>query len=175
MLNPVLRTSLLIWFVCAVTSVPVHAADALFRSSFENSICNSGGVDNEIEPNDTFIISNVLALTNGNDLVCGALPGGVDIDVFKFPLGSTQALIVEIIVADGSPCVAELSAPARITLYDSSLAQIATDNNGGVGCASLDGITNPVLQMLPAGNYYVKVEPTNNVYVPAYTLRISAF
>ena len=147
------------------------AADALFRSSFESSVCNTSLA--EFEPNDTAITANVVPIIN-SALVCGVISQPADVDYFQISVANTSTMLIETIQADGVPC--DPSAPVWLTLKNSSLVTIATNNNGGIGgCASLDGETSSSLQNLPPGNYYIEASvvsvPVSDP-TPAYALSI---
>lgn len=151
---------------------PAMAADALFRSSFESSICNNSFP--ETEPNDTAAIANPVVLdpTTKSAMICGAINPVGDQDYFRLTITSTSTVLVETIRADGVPC--DPTTPMSLTLFDSSHTVIANDNNGGAGgCASLDGVTSSMLQNLGAGNYYIRVEQSaQNLTIPSYALSI---
>lgn len=153
-----------------LATLPALAADALFRSSFESSICDDAFP--EAEPNDTAATATSVVLSNSTGLACGSISPAGDFDYFEISLSASQTLLVETIRADGTPC--DASIPMSLVVYGPSLNAIDTDNNGGIGgCASLDGLTLPSLQGLPAGNYYIRVQQSDdNLVVPLYALRI---
>jgi hypothetical protein len=151
---------------------PVAAADALFRSSFESSICNNSVPETEL--NDTAALANPVVLdpATASAMICGAIIPVGDQDYFRLAITSTATMLVETIRADGVPC--DPTTPMSLTLFDSSVTVIATDNNGGVGgCASLDGVTSSMLQNLTPGSYYIRVnQSSNNFVIPTYALSI---
>jgi hypothetical protein len=133
------------------------AADAVFRSGLETSIC--AAAQTESEPNDVAAFYNPVTLDGPTQsaIVCGEInPLLTDVDYFRIALPGTGTLLAETIKADGADC--DAASPQSLSVYDASLALLATDSGGGVdGCASLDGTINAALQNLPAGNYYLKV------------------
>jgi hypothetical protein len=163
----VIRSILML--VLAFVAFPATAADALFRSGLESSICDTSAA--EIEPNDTWALATVVALdpTTASAMICGAINPSGDVDFFGVTIASTSTVLIETIRADGAPCDPTL--PMSLKLFDSATTLIATDNNGGVGgCASLDGVTSPMLQNLAPGNYYIEVYSA--LVVPVYALSI---
>ena len=142
-----------------LTCVPgwTMAADAVMRSGFETSTCSFSF---ELEPNDAPASATAVYVdpATKSAVICGenAPPFGSDVDYFEFPIASTSTLVAETIKGDGAACAS--NSPQSLTVYDSSLAVIATDSGGGTdGCASLDGTISASLQNLPPGNYYLKV------------------
>jgi len=159
-----------ILMLLAFVAFPATAADALFRSSFESSICDTSLA--ETEPNDFAAIAQTVPLdpTTKSAMICGVIsPPGSDVDYFRLSTSSTSTMLIETIKADGVPC--DPNSPMSLTLLTAALTTIATDSSGGVGgCASLDGVTSSMLQNLPSGIYYIRV--TANVNSPLYALSI---
>jgi hypothetical protein len=161
--------------ILLVSAFPVTAADALFRSSFESSICDNAVA--ETEPNDAAALANIIVLNPAPSaaLVCGAINPVADTDFFRVAIVSSSSILIETIKADGAACDPDM--PMSLSLLDTSATVIATDNNGGQGgCASLDGVTSPLLQNLAPGNYYIRViQSDNSSVIPVYALRIRLF
>ena len=155
-------------------AVPAKAADALFRSSFESSICDQYTFAQE--PNDTIATYDSVVLDPSRAaVVCGMLSVGDNVDYFRINVASTSTALIETLLADGVSCP---SGPMSLTLYDSSFTSLATNAGGGTGgCASLDGLSSPVLQNLAPGSYYIRViqsafDPSGT---PPYALDIRLF
>jgi hypothetical protein len=155
----------------ACVAFPATAADALFRSGFEFSICDISFA--ESEPDDTAGMANVVGLepATKSAMICGVIsPAGSDVDYFEISTSAgTNTMLIETIRADGAPC--DSDSPMSLALFDASAAPIAMDNNGGVGgCASLDYATDSALINLPPGNYFIR--ESANFNTPVYALRI---
>jgi hypothetical protein len=166
---PIFVTRSMLTLVLAFVAFPTMAADAVFRSGLEYSICDTSAA--EIEPNDTSALAAVVALdpSNASAMICGAIDPSVDVDFFGVTIANTSTVLIETIRADGAPCDPTL--PMSLKLFDSATTLIAADNNGGVGgCASLDGVTSPMLRNLASGNYYIEVDSA--LVVPVYALSI---
>jgi len=121
------------------------------------------------------LTANAIPLTNNfTTLVCGAINPVGDDDYFRITLGTPQTLIVERIKADGTAC--DPAAPMSLTFFDAGGDMLANDDHGGTGgCASLDGLSGGPLQFLPPGDFYIRVKQTSdNIVIPAYTLRITS-
>ncbi len=154
-------------------SAPAAAADALFQSSFETSICDIAFA--ETEPNDSIATATGIPLASDSTaFMCGAINPVADEDYFFITLSNPQTLIIETIKADGTPC--DPAAPMSLSFFDAGGDLLANDDNGGVGgCASLDGLNNLSLQLVPPGDHYIRVKQTaDNIVIPAYVLRITA-
>lgn len=155
-----LMSALILLFVAA----PATAADALFRSSFESSICDQYGFAQE--PNDISALYDSVVLDPSRAaVVCGTLSVADNVDYFRITVASTSTALIETLLADGVSCA---GGPMSLTVYDASLTSIATNAGGGTGgCASLDGLSSPVLQNLAPGSYYIRV--IQSVFDPAGT------
>ena len=90
----------------ALVPFPAMAADALFRSSFESSICDT--LLPETEPNDIAAVAEFLVLdpTTKSTTICGAInPPAADVDYFGIStVAATNTMRIETIKADGTPC-----------------------------------------------------------------------
>jgi len=159
----------LIVLVLEFVAFSATAADALFRSGLESSICDTSAA--EFEPNDTAATAESVTLdpTTASAMICGANNGG-DADWFHITITGTSTALIETIRADGAPCAPAY--PMSLALFGSAaITPIASDTKGGVGgCASLDGVTSSMLQSLTPGSYYIKV--FSDVLVPVYALSI---
>ena len=160
--------------ILVFVTVPATAADALFRSSFESSICDQYTFAQE--PNDLIVLYDSVVLDSSRAaIVCGTLSVADNVDYFRISVAITSTALIETIVSDGVSCP---GGPMSLTFYDASFTSIATNAGGGTGgCASLDAMSSPVLQNLPPGNYYIRV--TQSVFDPAdtppYALNIRLF
>lgn len=162
-------------FIVVFLAAPATAADALFRSGIESTVCAGFAM----EPNDTLVTYDAIALdSSASAITCGQLSPADGYDYFRISIAQTGTVVVETILADGVTC--EPSSPMSLTLYDPTFTQIATNSAGGTGgCASLDGLTAANLQNLGAGSYYIRVvQTTFDAAGPnplAYALSVKVF
>ena len=157
-----------------MVAAPATAADALFRSSFESSICDQYTFAQE--PNDIFVEYDAVVLDSSRAaVICGTLSLIDGVDYYRITVASTSTAVIETLVADGVSCP---GGPMSLTLYDASISSIATNAGGGTGgCASLDGLSSPALQNLAPGSYYIRVNQSvfDPAGTPPYALDIRLF
>ena len=171
---PVYAARLMSALTLLSAAAPATAADALFRSSFESSICDQYSY--AVESNDTVATYDAVVLdASKSAIVCGMLNPIDNVDYFRITVASTSTALIETLVADGVSCPGGL---LSVTVYDAAVSPIATNAGGGSGgCASLDGFNSPALQNLAPGNYYIRV--TQSVFdptgTPPYALDIRLF
>ena len=121
--------------------------------------------DGNPPPNNLFEYDSVVLDPSRAAVVCGTLSVADNVDYFRITVASTSTALIETLLADGVSCP---GGPMSLTVYDASLTSIATNAGGGTGgCASLDGLSSPVLQNLAPGSYYIRV--IQSVFDPAGT------
>ena len=96
---PVHAARLMSALVLLSVTAPAAAADALFRSSFESSICDQYTYAQE--PNDTLATYDTVVLdASKSAIVCGMLNVIDNVDYFRITVASTSTAVIETLVAD---------------------------------------------------------------------------
>lgn len=102
--------------------------------------------------------------------------GGIDPAVQRDFYQVTMPVAGYIAVETFAPLVGQcVGADTVVTLLDSNLAVLGSDNDDGIGSCSLIDPQFDTFAAVPAGTYWVRVEESgNNAVIPEYRVRIRA-
>jgi cysteine-rich repeat protein len=129
----------------------------------------SGSYVEETEPNDTAATANDL---DGHAGAVGQIYPATDVDWYSVDVTVANSSITAVIGDGLGGCPGNFD--SELSLLDSSMTLLASDEGGGVApCSRISPAQYPAASLLPVGKYFLEVQRVSTQTQPSYVLTVT--